>query len=379
MRTVYIHAGTPKTGTTALQDFLPDNQAVLNRHGYIFPEVPFYFRGVAPHQTAHFLAVWDPEGSVPEEWDRGFAIMEEALSRFDHVIFSDEQVWWRQHKEGFWEEVTRRVEAMGAVLKVIVYLRRQDEQIESFYNEKVKGMPKLTMSFSDYVSEGWNDYFPLDYDSELDRFASYLGEENVIVRTYEKSRFKGGNIFADFLDAVGLSLTDEYTLPARHANTRWPEHVVEVKRMVNAANAYHRRRVPNFYRDAIEAAYGIGTAKELPSQEYGMFSPEERKAFMAQYEAGNANVARRFLHRKDGVLFYEKQRELPQWKPDRKELDEDVVRVLSGTDVYLYRQQEDIGERLRRLEEGVREVHEGIIMRLYRRLRELPKRFNTRE
>ena len=149
--------------------------------------------------------------------------------------------------------------------------------------------------------------------------------------------------------------------------------------MVNAANAYHRRRVPNFYRDAIEAAYGIGTAKELPSQEYGMFSPEERKAFMAQYEDGNARVARRFLHREDGVLFYEKQRELPQWKPDRKELDEDVVRVLSGADVYLYRQQEDIGERLQRLEDGVREAHEGIVMRLYRRLRELPKRFNARE
>ncbi|MBQ9632580.1 MAG: hypothetical protein IJV04_06690, partial [Lachnospiraceae bacterium] len=130
MKRVFIHAGTPKTGSTALQDFLPANQAVLNKKGYIFPEVPFYFRGVAPHQTAHFLAVWEPGGPTSGEWDEGFAIMEEVLGSYDNVIFSDEQVWWRQHKEGFWEEVTRRVSAMGAELYVIVYLRRQDEQVE---------------------------------------------------------------------------------------------------------------------------------------------------------------------------------------------------------------------------------------------------------
>ena len=285
-RTVYIHAGTPKTGSTALQDFLPENQRILNREGFVFPEVPFSFRGVAAHQTAHFLAVWEPDGSVPDEWDQGFAVMEEALSRYENVIFSDEQVWWRQHKEGFWEEVTRRVAAMDATLKVIVYLRRQDDQVESFYNEKVKGMPKLTLTFSEYLSEGWNDYFPLDYAAELDRFAHYIGKDNLIVRSYEKGHFIGGNIFADFLDALGLTLTDAYKLPERHANTRWPERIVEVKRMVNAASSYHRRRVPNFYRDAIEEAYGIGTAKEFPVQEYGMFSSEERAAFMAQYEEG---------------------------------------------------------------------------------------------
>ncbi|MBR1629612.1 MAG: hypothetical protein IJ679_10185, partial [Lachnospiraceae bacterium] len=100
MRRVYIHAGTPKTGSTALQDFLPDNQKVLNKYGYVFPSVPFSFRGVAPHQTAHFLSVWEPDGPKSSEWDEGFAIMEEALRSYENVIFSDEQVWWRQHKEG---------------------------------------------------------------------------------------------------------------------------------------------------------------------------------------------------------------------------------------------------------------------------------------
>ena len=370
MKRVFIHAGTPKTGSTALQDFLPANQAVLNKKGYIFPEVPFYFRGVAPHQTAHFLAVWEPGGPTSGEWDEGFAIMEEVLGSYDNVIFSDEQVWWRQHKEGFWEEVTRRVSAMGAELYVIVYLRRQDEQVESFYNEKVKGMPKLVLTFSEYLSEGWNDYFPLDYDKELDRFASYLGEEHVIVRPYEKHHFVGGSIFSDFLDAVGLPLTEEYALPARHANTRWPERVVEAKRYANAALSYHRRKVPNFYRNAIEEAYGIGTAAQLPSQKVGMFSPEERRAFMQQYEAGNAKVARKYLHREDGILFYEDPGDLPKWESDYRELIEDTVRMLAGADTYLYKRQQELAQKADRMKQMTDEMHESLFFRVYRSLRD---------
>ena len=370
MSRVIIHAGTPKTGTTALQDFLPANEHILNRLGYSFPEVPFSFRGVAPHQTAHFLAVWEPGGPVSEEWDQGFALIQEALRSYDNVIFSDEQVWWRQHKEGFWEEVMRRMKAMGATLDVVVYLRRQDEQLESFYNEKVKGMPKLTLTFSEYLNEGYNDYFPLDYAAELDRFASYLGKEHVIVRTYEKERFVGGNIFADFLDAIGLKLTEEYELPKRHANTRWPEHVMEVKRMANAAISYHRRRVPNFYRTAIEEAYGIGTADTLPTQKYGFFSAEERRRFMSCYEDGNAYVAREYLGREDGVLFYDAVGELPQYQPDRRTLLEDAVRMLSGADTLLYERQAELLAEAKKLNEELGGLYESLPFRIYRRLRD---------
>ncbi len=346
MKTLYIHAGTPKTGTTALQDFLPENQSLLNSRGFVFPEVPIYFRGVAQHQTAHFLAVWEEDGNVPEQWDQGFEIVKKAFEEYPNVIISDEQVWWRQHKKGFWEEVTKRVRDMGAVLKVIVYLRRQDDQIESFYNEKVKGMPKLTLTFSEYLKSGENDYFPLNYAAELDRFSKYIGKENLIVRSYEKGNFIGGNIFADFLDAIGLSLTDEYKLPSRHANTRWPEHVMEVKRMINAANSYHRRRVPNFYRDVIEEAYGIGNDKKFPEVLYGMFSGEERREFMSRYEEGNSYVAREYLGREDGILFYEKPADLPKWSADEEMLVQDSVKILAGADVYIYRQTQEVENML---------------------------------
>ena len=35
MPTLYLHIGTPKTGTTALQNFLPANEEVLEQHGIV--------------------------------------------------------------------------------------------------------------------------------------------------------------------------------------------------------------------------------------------------------------------------------------------------------------------------------------------------------
>ena len=374
MSRIFIHAGTPKTGTTALQEFLPKNQAVLNKYGYAFPEVPFYFRGVSPHQTAHFLAMWENGEPVSKEWDEGFEIMRKALLSHENIIFSDEQVWWRQHKDGFWEEVMKRVESMGAELYVVVYLRRQDLQVESFYNEKVKGMPKLTCTFFEYISGGMNDYFPLNYATELDRFASYIGKEHLIVRTYEKGHFIGGNIFSDFLNAVGLSLTDEYVLPNKNPNTRWPEHVVEAKRHANAAISYHKRKVPNFYRDAIETAYGIGESDKLPEQKLGMFSLDERRDFMQKYEEGNAYVARNYLGRPDGVLFYEDLGDFPKWIPEYKLLREDSIRMLSGADTLIFERQDrlerDVGDFLREIDD----CYDGMILRSWRAIKRLLKR-----
>ena len=39
MATIYIHAGTPKTGSTTIQDFLKLNEQELERHGILHPYI----------------------------------------------------------------------------------------------------------------------------------------------------------------------------------------------------------------------------------------------------------------------------------------------------------------------------------------------------
>ena len=69
---------------------------------------------------------------------------------------------------------------------------------------------------------------------------------------------------------------------------------------------------------------------------------------MKQYEEGNARVARRFLHRKDGRLFYEDLKELPKWEQDYRTLREDAIRMLAGADTLMF---ERVNELLSRTDE----------------------------
>lgn len=54
MPTLYLHIGTPKTGTTALQNFLPANEEVLEQHGICYPDFGFRYTGLGVHRNVIF-------------------------------------------------------------------------------------------------------------------------------------------------------------------------------------------------------------------------------------------------------------------------------------------------------------------------------------
>ena len=46
-KTLVLHIGTHKTGTTALQGALSSNPEVLSAHGYVYPRVPVKWSNAA--------------------------------------------------------------------------------------------------------------------------------------------------------------------------------------------------------------------------------------------------------------------------------------------------------------------------------------------
>lgn len=339
----------PKTATTALQTFLPLNQKLLNRHGFVYPDMPFHFEGVGIRRNGHFLTFWTRRKDHPE-WKKGFSVVEKAFKKYDNVILSDENLWSRQRLQKFWGRVKRKFRRMDVQIKVIVYLRRQDEQVESHWNQKVKSFKvHIDTPFDEYMNSGGYDYMPFDYDASLDRIADRIGKENLIVRVFERQQFEGGTIFSDFLDAIGLSFTDEYQLPEYTSNVRLPDNAVEIKRWVNPL--FLNDDVFDFYSESISETFGMASQKERPRPRTSMFSPQERAAFMERYKEGNAYVAREYLGRADGVLFRDDPDALPQWHYDDNDMLEDAVRILGGADTYIFEKQEELFHRIKRLNE----------------------------
>ena len=68
MPTLYLHIGTPKTGTTALQNFLPANEEVLEQHGICYPDFGFRYTGLGVHRNGHFLVTGNYKMSLVTEF-----------------------------------------------------------------------------------------------------------------------------------------------------------------------------------------------------------------------------------------------------------------------------------------------------------------------
>ena len=102
-------------------------------------------------------------------------------------------------------------------IKVVIYLRCQDDYIESIYNQRMKRnrVRGVELSFENsyltssamhsiLAKKDWKTYY--NYYSRLCEWGSIYGKENVIVRVYEKNQMSNGTVY-DFYKRV-LCLED---------------------------------------------------------------------------------------------------------------------------------------------------------------------------
>lgn len=306
MSTIFIHVGTPKTGTSAIQVFCSKNRKLLKSKGFCYPDMGFRFPGIGVNRNAHFMnkkILDEQKKRIPEEEEKlvaqGMEKIQRLLEKFPNIILSDEFFWnnkslnsekWKQYKEMF--------EAMGAQVKVIVYLRRQDLVIQSYWAQQVK--ETMTMSFERYIESGKYKTFKVDYYKRLEEIAQAMGRENIVVRVYEKQQYYGGDILSDFLHILGIEMTEEFKLSNHVVNGSLEGSCLEVKRLLNSVPLYKNKQnflIPLLRQVQDEMVGDAGYDKGK------YFSREDQLAFLKQFEEGNAAVAREYMGREDGVLF----------------------------------------------------------------------------
>lgn len=326
MSTIYLCIGTMKTGTTALQNFMRANQKVLDEQGFCYP-----FTNTGPirkikNRNAHFM-LYQPEHEQDHVQQRGYQKLQELAQTYPNIILSEELIWNHAQKvEDFWPNVLENVTKIGCQLKVIVYLRRQDELIQSLWNHAVKMDWRLPLCFEDYISQERYTYFPLDYYSQLCEIGTIVGKENLIVRVYEKDQFEGAGhtIMSDLLHVLGLEMTEKFTIEdaPRLSNPGLKGNFIEMKRILNGIPEY--REMPDFMRAALISA-NIYQAQVNPAPRQSLFTPSAQTAFLGKYAAGNRKIAEEFLGRADGILFREPTPDLLTYQLDQNTLFRDLL------------------------------------------------------
>lgn len=313
MATLYLHLGMPKTGTTYIQNFMNKNNAVLNSKGYTYPRFERLVEGIGVNRNAHFMLcrIFDKNKKrnhlkEKEIFENGFNEIKKFFEIYPNVVLSEEALWnsaERNFNGNLWQDLKAKSEEIGFEVKFVVYLRRQDLFSQSYWAQQVK--ETSSQKFDEFIKGKRHSELKLDYYSRLNQIAQVFGKDNIIVRVYEKSQFKGaGNtLVSDFLETIGLEMTDEFTtLQKERVNRSLNGVYLETKRRMNAFPEFKKKM--NFFTQLLYKVIDENN-DDTRFNSNQCFSYKELKDYMAKFEESNAMVAKEYLKREDGVLFQE--------------------------------------------------------------------------
>ncbi|RKZ51023.1 MAG: hypothetical protein DRR16_17890 [Candidatus Parabeggiatoa sp. nov. 3] len=311
MKTLYIHIGTHKTGSSTLQLFFYQNRERLKQLGFFYPTEGTYYKPLGRKASEKggqcFLAFsisgvyphWLNECQWPKKEECIKEIRKDIIPYQDYadILISTEH-FFRKVKP---KEILEIFEGMNFQLKIIIYLRRQDHFLESLYNQDTKNA-RYQDSFEQFVNQEIQDKQSYCYFyPKLLEFASIFGQENIIVRPFETEQFYHHNLIEDFLNILGLNLDETFSLPESRRNESLPTELIQLMVLLQQqfeADIRQRAVLNSLLRDKTFSL-------EIDRKKYSLFSPKWRRETLQHFEDNNARIAREFLNRADGRLFYE--------------------------------------------------------------------------
>ena len=300
---LYIHIGTEKTGSTALQAVSGLNRKVLAKNGILYPATP----GARNHLRLTLFAADGPKtrnlrrlaGLAPSEaYARFKASFAEELraevleSHCTRVYLSNEHLSSRLFTAKEVGRLAAIIRPLADAVKVVVYLRPQPELFLSSYSTAIKaGRVRPLEPPSGIYDRRYN------YGGILSIWADVFGEENMIVRIYDRKVLIEGDVVKDFFSIMGYMPGADIRFP-EIANTRLDFAALRFLQQFNG-------HVPPFIKQGLNPERGdiaSALAKKSFTTALGVPAPILRK-IAELYEKSNAQIAQRFLGRSDGKLF----------------------------------------------------------------------------
>jgi hypothetical protein len=300
---IFLHIGVEKTGTTTLQVTTALNRRLLKQHGYFFSTT---LEGSVCNHIGLALCAAKPAAAADLRQYAGLTgdeaygaflqsypqqIARELLGSGCHTaILSNEHCSSRLDTVAEIAKVHQIIAPIARECRAIVYLRRQDELVASHYSNSVRSGATHEFYFPQEMP--WLDYLKL-----LEMWAKVFGKENLDIRIFEPQQLKDGDLLADFFSTVGFTRYDELFRP-EDQNRSLDIYTLEFLRRFNTHLPIYTNGDASRDRRAIdEALTAIATRECLRP------SAASATAFLNQFTGSNTEVARRYLNRKDGMLF----------------------------------------------------------------------------
>lgn len=297
-KTIYLHIGYNKTGTSAIQNSFYYNRKSLIRDGLFYP---VKCRGRRKSPAHHSLAeslLFHIGKPLPQfvnkkiyckfQADHYWNLLKEELSESDcSSAFISSEAFSRLR--GYPEQMKFiREQLKNYQVKILVYLRNQPDFLASAYNQAVKRGHE-TRTVDELMQSGWMN---IDYFIELEQWASVFGPENMIIRIFDKKKIPGG-IVTEILnvlekEVIRLDTTDwKSRFFSFKWNIRLPNSMVEQKRRLNALV-----RLPGFL-DKVVNIWLHWKGKYSPDSE--LLTKVQRNLIIQKNYQSNKKLGKKYL------------------------------------------------------------------------------------
>lgn len=275
-RSIIIHIGRNKTGTSSIQATLAAGRKALEERGFLFPRPGHNQHFLADHLSRRKRRQFETEQLTTA--DAKAAALRQTIDETDGTVLLSSEALMHVHPRLLAEWL-----GPDAKVTIVAYIREQLDWLSSFYQQAVKA--RTTTAPIDAFAENYDP----NYRWELQRLAKNFGQENLVVRIYDRERLVGGDVVLDFLSILGV---DPAAVPpvSDDANPSIGGALLEAKRRINElgfAEAELRAATYVPLRELVTAHAEYRGKPVVP--------PAFAEAFRARYRESNAAVAERYF------------------------------------------------------------------------------------
>ena len=288
---LFLHIGTQKTGTTTIQSILSRNKKKLLSEGisYLgrFAETAREIRVIESSDTElveKLREEIEAEISFTKNWNiHTYVISNEKFSGDKLISYRNAGLIAKLLKD--------TLKPFSFEIKIIVYLRRQDDYIESTYAQRIYS--GATLSFEEFMEQF--DKKDFHWDDFLHYYAEVFGKENLIVKRFDKKYLpKKESLIQSFGESIGSEFLQHYSQEIIK-NPGFSRDALEISRITNQ---YLDKKKMRRFRDILKK-YGDSNKQCI------FFNNQKRRQFLENYKESNRYVATHFLNDPSGVLFSE--------------------------------------------------------------------------
>ncbi len=280
-----------KTGTSAIQSFVKSNQSFFENNNFYFPPsnekamnyMAFSLLDTVPPYVHHTLPI--SANVLFEKLNN-----EIKSSKQDNVILTTEAFYLISTKYFIGENAPKKVHDFfnnrNYDFKIVSFLRRQDEYLETQYNQHVKTHDFWSLYDKDTFSFYEEKKELFDFNQILKRWENVFGEENMKVAIYEKNR----NVILDFLRILGINEVPKLSKKS-DVNPKLSLKALEFMRISNKYDIDKHTAMKNYKLiELIEEA--LGSDKKT----YSLLSYYDSKKIMNDFYTGNLELSNKYLN-----------------------------------------------------------------------------------